>query len=152
MANGHGGHRPGSGRKPKATVLRGLDGGAGHRATPSAGVASAPASVAAVEEFDAPDTLTAEVRLAWMEMAPHAFAARTLTKGTMAAFVVLCHNVVLERRYAASVRDAGSANHRGVQKLIQADRSAFSLRPCGKPIYEAEPVAAPAPQQKRAYW
>lgn len=129
MANGHGGNRPGAGRKPKSSYLRSIDGGAGKRApTPSA--------AAEVEEFDAPDSLAMDQRHVWMELAPHAFAARTLTKGTMEAFIMLCRNVVIERGLAASAF-AGNADHRGMIQRVDGELAAFNLRPCGKAIYEA---------------
>lgn len=134
MANGHGGGRPGAGRKPKSSVLRAFDGGAGKRA-PASSLPSAVAPVA-VDEFDAPDCLTTEQRLVWLELAPHAFASRTLTKGTMAAFVMLCRNVVTERALAAGAL-AGTSDHRGMIQRVDAELMAFSLRPCGKALYEA---------------
>lgn len=135
MANGHGGGRPGAGRKPKSSVLHGLDGGAGHRAPASSLPAAAPP--VPVDEFDAPNILTTEQRLIWLELAPHAFAARTLTKGTMAAFGMLCVNVLIVRQLATGAL-AGSADHRGMQQRVDASMSAFSIRPCGKALYEAE--------------
>lgn len=135
MANGHGGSRPGSGRKPKNAVLRGLDGGAGKRGPASAAVAVAP-----LEEFAAPDTLTMDQRHVWLRLAPHAFAARTLTKATMEAFLLLCRNVVIEQALSASAF-AGNADHRGMIQRVDAEMAAFSLRPVGKPIFEAEPEA-----------
>ena len=134
MANGHGGSRPGAGRKPKSSHLRGLDGGAGHRGAAPA----APKATVEVEEFDAPNSLTLEQRRVWMELAPHAFAARTLTKGTMESFVMLCRNVLIERGLAAGAL-AGTADHRGMIQRVDAEMAAFNLRPCGKAIYEAEP-------------
>lgn len=135
MANGHGGSRPGAGRKPKSSYLRALDGGAGKRPLRDVPVSAPPV---AVDEFDAPDSLTTEQRLVWLELAPHAFAARTLTKGTMTAFVMLCRNVVTERGLAAGAL-AGTADHRGMIQRVDAEMAAFALRPCGKAIYEAEP-------------
>lgn len=136
MANGHGGGRPGAGRKPKSSYLRSIDGGAGKRKPAS----ELPAAVPPVEvdEFDAPDSLSPAQRLVWLELAPHAFAARTLTKGTMAAFVMLCRNVVIERSLAAGAL-AGTSDHRGMIQRVDAEMLAFSLRPCGKAVYQAEP-------------
>lgn len=85
-----------------------------------------------------------EQRHVWMELAPHAFAARTLTKGMMAAFVMLCRNVLIERGLAAS-HFAGNADHRGMIQRVDGEMAAFGLRPCGKAIYEPESEqAAPA--------
>lgn len=141
MANGHGGGRQGAGRKPKSRVLRSFDGGAAKRGRSAT---AAPTVPAPVDEFDAPDCLTTEQRLVWLELAPYAFAARTLTKGTMAAFIMLCRNVVTERGLAASAL-AGTPDHRGMIQRVDAELGAFSLRPCGKAIYEAEDEQRQAP-------
>lgn len=130
MANGHGGSRPGAGRKPKSTVLRSFDGGAGKRRAPAATVP------VEVEEFDAPNSLTMEQRHVWMEFAPEAFQKRTLNKSTMGSFVIFCCNVIVMRGYYGTPVQGGS-DHRGMIQRVQADLSAFSLRPCGKAIYEA---------------
>lgn len=100
-----------------------------------------------VEEFDAPDCLTVDQRLVWLELAPHAFAARTLTKGTMAAFIMLCRNVVTERSLASGAL-AGTSDHRGMIQRVDAELSAFNLRPCGKPLYQAEPEEKKNPLER----
>jgi hypothetical protein len=133
MPNGHGGPRPGAGRKPKSKHLRGLDGGADRRTR----APLSPAPTVAVDEFDAPNSLTTDQRLVWLELAPHAFAARTLTKGTMAAFVMLCRNVVIERQLAAGAL-AGTSDHRGMIQRVDAEMARFCLAPFGKAIFEAE--------------
>lgn len=142
MANGYGGRRPGAGRKPKSAYLRALDGGAGKR--PAKSEAPPPPPAAAVDEFDAPNDLDMETRHVWLELAPEASKKRTLTKATALAFKILCRNVVLERQYALSVTDRGSANHRGMIQRVDAELLAFDLRPCGKPIYDGEEQVAPA--------
>lgn len=137
MANGHGGRRPGSGRKPKSAELRALDGGASHSAKvlsyPSAGKPPEP-ELPKVDESDAPDELTFEQRQIWLELAPHAMANGTLTAATALGFRMLCKNVALERAYAASVMDRGGPNHRGLIQRIDAELLRFNLAPCGKPI------------------
>lgn len=145
MANGHGGRRPGAGAKPKSKYLRGLDGGAAKRQPATHLPAAAPP--VPVDEFDAPDCLTVDQRLVWLELAPHAFAARTLTKGTMAAFIMLCRNVVTERAMAGGAL-AGTSDHRGMIQRVDAELSAFNLRPCGKALYEAEPEAKKNPLER----
>lgn len=139
-----GGARTGAGRKPKTAVERAVTGDPGHRGRllthPGAGTVP---TVAPVDEFDAPDDLTLDERRVWLELAPHAFAARTLTAGTSRSFRMLCRNVVLTERLAGS-NDAGGANHRGMQQRVDAELAAFSLRPFGKAIYADEPKAAPA--------
>lgn len=133
-----GGARPGAGRKPKAALEHVVTGDPGHRgrllAHPSASTAVAP-----VEEFDAPNDLTMEERHVWLELAPHAFAARTLTPSTSLSFRLLCRNVVLERALAGSLKDQGGANHRGMIQRIDAELASFCLKPFGKAIYNAEP-------------
>lgn len=79
----------------------------------------------------------------WHELAPHAFAARTLTPATAAAFVMLCRAVVQERALSASPADAGGPNHRGLMHRVATWMKDFSVAPLGKPQYEAQP---PAPQ------
>lgn len=153
MANGHGGRRAGAGAKPKTALEHAITGDAGRRGRvlnhPSSSDAPATALVE-VEEFDAPDDLTMEQRHVWLKLAPHAFKARTLTRATELAFSMLCRNIALEKRYAESVTDQGSANHRGLIQRIDAELSAFNLRPAGKPIFEAE---APATlKQASSYW
>src|SRR5687767_5910866 len=89
-----GGRRPGAGRKPKTALEQAITGDPGHRGRvlthPSGG--SVPV-VAPIEEFDAPDDLTMEERHVWSELAPHAFAARTLTPATSFSFRLLCRNI-----------------------------------------------------------
>lgn len=140
--NGSGGRRPGSGRKPKSAFDIALDGNAGHRgrvlAHPSVPPSTAPAEI---EEFDAPDDLTMDERHIWLELAPFAFANRTLTKATSLSFRLLCRNVVLERAMSIGL-DRGGPNHRGMIQRVDAELLRFSLSPCGKAIYEAAPDAA----------
>ena len=142
MAYGHGGRRPGAGRKPKSSLIRAVTGHPGHRGRvlshPSAGHVPV---VAPVDEFDAPSDLTTDERNVWVELAPFAFANRTLTRATSFAFRLLCRNVVLERSYASSIADKGGPNHRGLIQRIDAELLAFNLRPCGKAMYEAAPEA-----------
>lgn len=78
----------------------------------------------------------------WHELAPHAFAARTLTPATTAAFVMLCRGVATERTLAVS--SAGGPNHRGMMHRVATWMKDFSVAPLGKPLYEAEqPIANP---------
>jgi hypothetical protein len=93
--------------------------------------------VAAIEPVEPPDDLASDARAVWDQLAPHALQARTLTPATAVAFRLLCQNIVLERLYASSV-DKGGANHRGLIQRVDAELAAFSLRPFGKPIYEAD--------------
>lgn len=138
MANGHGGGRPGSGRKPKSAVARSLDGGASHKAKvlphPSS-PAEPPAPVLPqLDESDCPNELSHDERQVWLELAPHAKLARTLTEATSLGFRMLCKNIALSNRYYASVLDSGGPNHRGLIQRIDAELLRFNLAPCGKPI------------------
>ena len=140
-----GGARPGAGRKPKPTHLRGLDGGAGHRQVVPPAAATAP-----IDEFDAPDTLSVDERNVWVRQAPLAFKARTLTRSTALAFERYCQLVVRERNEAKSSGCDGP-NHARMIRTLNTLELQFQLTPCGKPIYEAE--AQPAQPKKTAgYW
>jgi hypothetical protein len=138
---GSGGPRIGAGRKPKADAAKALGGDAGHRRRkvvrhPSSPAAPVETPVVPVEAFDAPDDLTVDERNVWLRMAPYAFGNGTLTKATMYGFCLLCRNIVLERRYATSVADAGGANHRGLIQRIDAELLRFCLAPLGKPVVQ----------------
>jgi hypothetical protein len=75
----------------------------------------------------------------WRELAPHAFAARTLTPATCAAFVMLCRATVQERTLSASKRYAAGPNHRGLMQRVATWMKDFSVAPLGKPMYAAQP-------------
>ena len=139
---GSGGYRARAGRKALTEEQRALGGNAGHRGR----VLSHPSAPAppVVDEFDAPDDLTTDERNVWLKLAPHAFQAGTLTKATSLAFCVLCRNIVLERTYMASVGERGTANHRGILQRVEGGLDAFQLRPQGRRMPSADPVAKPA--------
>lgn len=105
----------------------------------SAAIVSTPAPVA-VEEFDAPNALTMDERRVWMELAPLAFARRTLTPDMMPAFVTMCRTVLLERAIAAG-RDAGTGLHKGWVQEVRKQMDTFGIWPTGKPVYDAVPAA-----------
>ena len=128
---GSGGSRVGSGRKSKRLAEKVLHG--------TALLKEKRAEKPLVDEFDAPDDLSRDERLVWLELAPHAFTARTLTRGTSYAFRLLCRNVVLERAISIDPDQRGGANHRGIIQRIDAELQAFSLRPMGKPLLEEAP-------------
>ena len=140
-----GGKRAGAGRKPKSERDRFLDGNAGHRPKVVAHPSSVPTdpAPAPIDEFDAPNDLTTDERNVWLQLAPHAFAARTLTKGTELAFKMLCRNVLLEKEMRASVLDRGRSAHQGLIAKVDAELLRFSLSPCGKPMAEAAKREAP---------
>lgn len=134
---GWGGRRPGAGAKPKSERERALSGVPSHvngRVLPGPG--SKTDDLGDVDEFDAPNDLTTDERLVWLELAPHAFRNRTLTKATSLSFRMLCRNVVLERTMAASKADQGTADHRGMIQRVDAELLRFNLSPCGKAMYE----------------
>jgi hypothetical protein len=93
------------------------------------------------------DELTAlglEALAVWHELAPHAFAAHTLTPATTMAFVMLCRAVVIEQALASSPTSAGGANHRGMAQRVSTWKKDFSIWPLGKPLYAAEEKTATA--------
>lgn len=141
-----GGKRVGAGRKPKPAHLRMVDGGAGHRPVLTGVPTTNPSTATAqIEEFDAPDDLAADARAVWLKLAPLAFKRKTLTRATAYGFELLCRNIVLERRFADSVTEAGGSAHRGMIQRVDAELARFDLAPFGKPIYDAEEQpAAPA--------
>lgn len=144
-----GGRRPGAGRKPKSEAERALDGNANHKGRvlthPAASTYVVPPALPALDESDCPNDLSFDERKVWLELAPHAIANGTLTDATALSFRLLCRNVVLERAFANSVNDKGSANHRGILQRVDAELLRFNLSPCGKPMVEpvSKPVADP---------
>lgn len=128
-----GGARVGAGRKKLSEADRELGGNAGHRArvlSPAFAAApqAEPAPVVSAATVEPPANLTPEERKVWAELAPLAIAARTLTRRKVFAFRMLCQHVVLEQRYATSVKDAGGTNHRGMIQRVEAALDAFGLR------------------------
>jgi hypothetical protein len=140
---GSGGRRLGSGRKQQSDLDRAISGDAGHRGV----VLQHPSStaIAPIEVFDPPKTLRGRPLQVWGELAPAAFEARTLTRATELAFVILCRNVALERRMASAKHGAGGTNHRGMIQRVDAELTKFCLSPFGKPMHAAQPAAAASP-------
>jgi hypothetical protein len=141
-----GGRRPGAGRKPKSVREHAVTGDAGRRGKvlQHPGVAPIETAPVVVDEFDAPNDLMADERVVWVELAPHAFQARTLNKATALAFRMLCRDIVLERELGQTNKK-GTADHRGVRQRVAAELLAFNLRPCGKAMEAAAPEqVAPA--------
>lgn len=130
---------------------RALDGNAGHRgrvlAHPSVQIAPPVPEkpVVKLDEADAPNDLKLEERQVWLELAPYAIAKRTFRPEYALAFKLLCRNIVLERRYAVSVADAGGASHRGLIQIIDRELRFFQLSPDAgiKPVEEASVVVDP---------
>src|SRR5262245_20263299 len=120
QGGGSGGKRPGAGRPP----------GRGRRLEfRSPAAPSLPAdAVVTVDEEHAPDYLSVDERNVWLRLGPLAIEKGTLTKGTAYAFELLCRNIVLERRYAASVTESGGSSHRGMIQRVDAELGDFGLR------------------------
>lgn len=125
-----GGKRPGAGRKPKPKIGEAAWGKVlPHPSVPPSTNTPPPP----VEEFDAPDDLTADERAVWLKQAPFAFQNRTLTRASALSFERYCKVVVLERNEAKS-SGMGGANHRGLLKQINAYELQFLLTPAGRPM------------------
>lgn len=158
-----GGARPGSGRKPLSEAEKAARAAAKQCSarvlTPSFSASALPAlskfrppttdAPSPVEEFDAPNSLSPDERHVWLQQAPHAFKARTLTRATAMSFERYCKVVVLESNEAKS-SGMGGSNHRGLLKQINAYELQFLLTPCGKPI--AVPPAAPKQDEDDAFF
>lgn len=93
-----------------------------------------------LDESDAPNDLSVDERLIWMELGAMALGkGRTLAAIKSYPFRLLVTNVALERRYAKSVTEAGSANHRGMIQAIDRELMRFGLVDL-----KIEPVKQPA--------
>jgi hypothetical protein len=138
---GSGGRRVGSGKKRKSALEHAVSGTTGPRGV----LLSHPSStaIAPVEMFDPPAGLRGHALGVWHALAPSAFEARTLTRATEVAFMILCRNVALERRLAVGKYTAGRSNHRGMIQRVDAELTKFCLSPFGKAMH-AEQAAAPA--------
>lgn len=145
-----GGRRVGAGRKPKAELLRFIDGNAGRRkrrpGAPANGPGDDPAPVAP------PADLTAEELAVWNQWAPLALERRTLTDSTRFAFEHLClleiDRRTLRQRFTQAQRfltdqEMGlRREHRALVREINARLKDFMLSPFGKEIYDAGDEAA----------
>lgn len=154
---GSGGRRKGAGRKPKSAAERALAGTSGHRTTvvrhPSSPALPPPAPKTELSEEDAPNDLTMDERRVWLELAPKAMDAGTLTPDTAEYFKLFCRTVCLEKKFAASMLDAGAANHRGLIQRCQAMYKDFDLAPFGKAKLGAgKPAAPPVDPLKEKYF
>lgn len=145
-----GGRRSGAGRKPTPRHVKGVTGDTGKRGTVLQHPRAAPASTATseIEEFDAPDDLTADQRIVWLRQAPHAFKNRTLTRAMALSFARYCRLVVDEQEMANSAAARNGADHRGLIRQLNTLESQFLLTASGKAMYEAEPQAPANPLSK----
>lgn len=154
---GSGGARPNSGPRRKSAAERALDGNASHRGRvlphPSAPVAPPASSppVVEIDEADAPNDLTMEERHVWLEHAPEVRKNGMLTSTYAYAFKLLCRNILLERRYAQSVTDAGGPGHRGMIAIVDREMLRFGLAPLGKPAEKDEQEPAVDPMQAKYF-
>lgn len=131
-----GGARPGSGpkrRDPKATWL------AGAGARPPLSVVPPAAPDEPRKRLECPKDAPPEVREVWRALASHAIAEGTLTERTVLAFLLLCRNVVLERKLAAAPLTCAGPDHRGLLARVEVAMARFRLAPDGKPVLQAEP-------------
>jgi hypothetical protein len=101
--------------------------------------------IAELQSRLAEQTVRAQALAVWHELAPQAFAERTLTPATAAAFVMLCRAVVGERTLSASPSSAFGANHRGLMHRVATWMKDFAIAPLGKPLYAAQPEAPANP-------
>lgn len=131
---GSGGRRPGSGRKPKSKILHSLQNTVS-QAQRSMVPTTNGAGPEPIDEFDAPDDLTTEQRLIWLKLAPAAFRNGTLKRSTAMAFEMMCVNIARERAMRLSV-DCGEPKHNTLIKIIDAEMTAYSLRACGKAVFD----------------
>lgn len=102
---GSGGMRVGSGRKPKdakAAFLHGKSRGQMVCVSSSGGNI-----VAGRGKIAVPGDLTTEQREVWLQLAPHALDAGTLTAGTAMAFRQLCGRIVLLHQMEAMIAADG---------------------------------------------
>lgn len=81
-----------------------------------------------------PKDAPAEVKAVWRDLAPHAIAERTLEPRTVVAFLLLCQNVVLERKLAAAPLTCAGPDHRGILARVEQGFARFRLIPDGKPV------------------
>lgn len=146
-----GGKRIGAGRKPKPKDGNAIARVLAHRSMP-AGLTQPPTTNGPleVEEFDAPDSLSADAMAIWLKQSPHAFRHGTLKRSTAMAFERYCELAVLERNEAKGSGVIG-ANHRGILKEIRAYEVHFRLIADGKPVVEPVP-ASPAVDEDEAFF
>lgn len=140
---GSGGPRPGAGRPRKKPET-----GTGRVLTYPQTATAPVCEPVELDETQAPNDLTPDERLVWMELARIAMSrGKTLAEVQAYPFRLLCKNVALEQRYSRSVNDAGTANHRGMIQAIDRELLRFGLIDVGKaasakPAPAANPFAA----------
>jgi phage terminase small subunit len=149
VANGHGGARPGAGRKKKPRHLK-IAHGTATIADRLAAASAAPAgeSIAAPTSIAMPDDLSPLQIEHWKELAPLAIIERTLNDTTRHAFTLLCKNranldayndildtdgYTIETEQGTKAHPLLTARDRMV-KIIDAQMARFKLTPFGKEV------------------
>ena len=106
---GSGGMRIGAGRKRKSDAERALGGFAGKRLTRAQqqqARQAAPADMS-LPVLPPPDSLQGRAREIWLELAPRAAKARTLTDTEAFAFRDLCEAIALKQRMFQEIDEVG---------------------------------------------
>lgn len=161
---GSGGTRVGAGRKSKGARVLALHGG---RNRSGAGKQAQAVASEPLVSVDPPETLTEAQRTVWVELAPHALAAHTLTAGTAGSFADLCQAIVTRDSLLALIEADGwtfvkalmggdgevigreikkhplVADQRGWEQRVEAGRARFRLAPLGKEIVASAKVEDP---------
>lgn len=150
--HGSGGQRVGSGRKSKDAKARWLTSKGAERPAnvPEGGAVS-------LEDVPMPAGLADSVAAVWVDLAPLALQAKTLTPATSGAMLDLCKAIVLRDKFAEQIDEDGYtfqkvtvdgsgqehsetkahpliAQHRGMMQRVEAGRARFRLAPIGKEI------------------
>jgi len=163
---GSGGFRVGAGAKPKSAEQSFLHGKrASRRAKGSRNDAKGSPNAASrpVVALDVPASLTDDQRAVWLDLAPHAQRAGTLTAQTAASFARLCAAVVRLRRWQQLIEKDGETylkvtidgagqeqteikahplitRSQVLEKDIRSWSKDYAINPFGKPL-----VTDPAP-------
>lgn len=148
--HGSGGLRVGAGRKSKDLARKVLEGTATRRER-------AQGSVNPPEAVPMPAELGATEQRLWLELAPYATAARTLTPATSRAFRDLLQAILARDAMFAQIEKDGLtylkvtvdgagqehtevkahpliSQHRGMMQRVEAGMARFRIAPTGKPI------------------
>jgi len=137
--------KPGSGEKAADGTVAWLAGTAARRT-------KARPTLPPIQTFDAPAGLLAPQRAIWDRLAPHAFAARTLTRATEASFLDVIDCIVMRDEVKAAIDHDGLTredekgirkhplltDYRGLYQRVEAGLVRFSLSPLAKPILPFE--------------
>lgn len=144
--NGWGGARVGAGAPRKDDAARWLGGVRSRHGKPVA------KPKGPQPQFQPPRDLKEGVREVWNRLAPHAFDARTLTRGTADAFRDLCEAVVVRDGLLSKIQADGYgdkeghhpllSHYRGMYQRVEAGMLKFRLAPLGKPMEVAEEAPA----------